>query len=52
MPEDRDKQNNEKFQRFDEVASKLFKVPMSEIKELEDREKQAKRKQDNPASEF
>jgi len=51
MSEDKNQQSSEKFQRFDDLARKLFKVPASEVRELEEREKQAKQREDKTSSE-
>jgi hypothetical protein len=35
-------ETTEEFQRFEDVASKIFQVPIDEVRELEKKEKQNK----------
>ena len=42
MPEENDLKQTEEFQRFEDVASKIFQVPVEEVRELEKSEKQKK----------
>lgn len=42
MTEDTTKQTAEDAQRFKDAASKLFQVPINEVRELEEKEERAK----------
>lgn len=50
MSKDKNQQSSKEFQQFDDAASKLFKIPIQEIRELEEKKKQSKQARDNPES--
>lgn len=51
MSEDKNQQSSKESQQFDDAASKLFKVPIQEIGELEEKKKQSKQALGNTESE-
>jgi hypothetical protein len=48
MREEKNLKPTEKFQCCEDVASKIFQVPIDEVRELEKFERQKKAKKDDP----